>query len=120
MNTGIEKRRHPRIPLWWPVILRSQQGPILGTIKNISVNGAHIFCLEPIKNENEFQIILKPPKGDDMPITCKKVWSDIEPAGNTDYNTIGVRFVKISSTDQDIIASLVAEYSPVKPQSRNR
>ena len=114
MNAGIEKRRHPRIPLWWPVVLRSPHGPILGTIRNISISGALIFCLEPIKNENEFLIILKPPKGGEMPITCQKVWSGIKLAGNSKYNAIGLLFTKISSSDREIIASLVAEQHPYK------
>jgi len=45
-----------------------------------------------------------------MPITCKKVWSGIKSAGNSEYNAIGVRFTKISSADRDIIDTLVAEH----------
>jgi len=111
MNAGIEKRRHPRIPLLWPVILMSPNGPILGTIKNISVSGALIFCSEPIENENEFLIILRASKSREMPITCKKVWSDNMSVGNSDSNAIGFIFTKISSSIQNFIASLVAEYS---------
>ena len=44
MNTGIEKRRHPRAQVWWPVILMSPHGSIMGTLRNISVSGALIFC----------------------------------------------------------------------------
>ena len=111
MNTGIEKRRHPRAQVWWPVILMSPDGSIMGTIRNISVSGALIFCLEPIKNENEFLIMFLSPKGHEIQITCKKVWSGIMSAGNSDYNAIGIIFTKISSSTQDFIDSLVAEHS---------
>lgn len=109
MNSGIEKRRHPRAQVWWPVILMSPDGSIMGTIRNISVSGA-FFSFEPIENENEFQIMLKPPNADEMLITCKKVWSGKRAAGNSEYHAIGLLFNKISSSDREIIASLVADY----------
>jgi len=39
MNTGIEKRRFPRISLEWPVILLTPQGSISEETRNISVSG---------------------------------------------------------------------------------
>jgi len=51
------------------------------------------------------------PKGHEIQIACKKVWSSIMSAGNSDYNAIGIIFTKISSNTQDFIDSLVAEYS---------
>ena len=101
MNTETENRRHPRIPLWWPVVLMPSSGPIMGTIKNISVSGALISCSEPIENENEFLIILKAPKGREMPISCKKVWSD--------NMSVGFIFTKISSSIKNFISSLVED-----------
>lgn len=111
MNTGIEKRRHPRIPLKWPIILMTPQGPLMGVTCNISVGGALIFCTETIETENEFQVILKSSGYNELPITCKKVWSDKMVADNSEYNAIGLLFAKISSSIQNFIASLVAEYS---------
>jgi len=112
MNTGIEKRRHPRIPLCWPIILVPPQGPIMGLTSNISVSGALIFYSEMIEAEDEFQIIFKSTGDHEMPIPCKKVWSDKRVAGNSEYNAIGLLFTKLSSSIQNFIASLVAEYSP--------
>ena len=111
MNTGIEKRRHPRIPLKWPIILMTPQGPIMGVTCNISVGGALIFYSETIETEDEFQVILKSSGDHELPITCKKVWSDKMVADNSEYNAIGLLFAKISSSIQNFIASLVAEYS---------
>ena len=87
-------------------------GPIMGTLRNISVSGALISCSEPIENKNEFLIILKSPKGHEMPITCKKVWSVKKFVGDSDYDAIGLLFTKISTGIQNFIASLVAENSP--------
>jgi hypothetical protein len=111
MDTGIEKRRHPRIPLKWPVTLMTPQGPIMGVTNNISVSGALIFYSETIETEGEFQITLKSSGEYELPITCKKVWSDKMVADNSEYNAVGLVFAKISSSIQNFIASLIAEYS---------
>ena len=49
MNTGIEKRRHPRIPLTWPVVFNSNKGPIKAITSNISEGGALILSSERSK-----------------------------------------------------------------------
>ena len=114
MNTGIEKRRHCRIPLWWPVVLMSPNGPIMGTLRNISVSGALISCSdsEPFANNNDLLVILKAPNGREMPITCKKVWSNKELSESLEYDKIGFIFTKITGKIRDFLASLIANYSP--------
>jgi len=107
MNNGTEKRHHPRTPVWRPVILNFAHRSMMGAISNISVGGALIFCLEPIENENEFLINLNFPKGDEMSIPCKKVWSGEVSAGNSDYNAVGILFTKISSTDLNVIIETI-------------
>jgi len=113
MNTGIERRRHPRIPLSWPVILMPPEGTIFGETSNISVSGALILCPYTFETDDKFQIILTPPKYDVKPVTCEKAWSGDFYTYSFFYVAVGVRFTKISSSDQDIIASLVAEYCQV-------
>ena len=113
MNSAIKNRRHPRIPLSLPVILMTPQGPIKGETSNISVGGALIFYSETIETEGEFQVILKSSGDHELPITCKKVWSDKIVADNSEYNAIGLFFTKISSSIQNFIGSLVAEYCQV-------
>ena len=56
MNTGIDRRRHPRVPLVLPVVLMTPQGAIEGKTANISVGGlALILFLEKPKIGNKFQ-----------------------------------------------------------------
>ena len=114
MNTGIEKRRHPRIPLNWPVILMTPQGPIKGETSNVSVGGlALILFLETPEIGDEFQITLKMSANLEMIVTCEKIWSGKIVDDESVCFGIGVRFTKISSSDLDIIDSLVAEYYQV-------
>ena len=103
MNTGIEKRHHPRTLVWGPVILKFAHRSMMGAIRNISVGGALIYCLEPIESENEFLINLNFTEGEEMSIPCKKVWSGKVSAGNFDYIAVGILFTKISSTDLNVI-----------------
>ncbi len=60
LNTGIEKRRHPRAPISLPVVLKTTHGLIKGKTANISVGGLAIILLsEKPEIGDEFQIILK-------------------------------------------------------------
>jgi len=111
MNTGIERRRHPRAPLALPVVLMTPQVAIKGKTVNISVGGlALLLFLETPKIGDEFQIALKSSEDHEMPVTCEKVWSGSIIYDESVYNGIGVRFTKISTSDREIIASMVAEY----------
>jgi len=111
MNTETENRHHQRIPLNWPVIFMTPQGSIFGETSNISVSGALILCPYTTKNDDEFKIFLTPHEYHYMPVTCEKTWSSDFLSNEFSYIAIGVHFTKISSSDQDIIASLVAECS---------
>jgi len=109
-NTGIEKRRHPRIPVTWPVVLMTSQKALKGKTSNISVSGALILFSKMPEIDVELQITFKSSKDHEMFVTCEKTWSYCFNTDGSVFNGIGVRFVNISSNDREIIASLVAEY----------
>lgn len=109
MNSRIENRRDPRIPVNWPVDLMTSQGAIAGETSNISISGALILCTEEPEIGDEFQIILKSSDNHKIPATCSKVWSGSFNMNGYVFNGIGVHFTEISSKDQEVIASLVAE-----------
>ena len=111
MNTGIERRRDPRISADWPVVLMTPQGAIKGKTANISISGLGLLLFsETPEIDDEFQITLKPSEGHDMSMTCEKIWSGSINLDETVYSGIGVRFTKISSSDRKIIAAMVKEY----------
>ena len=110
MNTGIKKRRHPRIPIDWPAVLMTPKGAIKGKTSNISVGGALFLFSEMPEIDDEFQITIKSSEDHEMSVTCEKTRSDRFVADESVFNGIAARFLKISSSDYDIIASLVAEY----------
>ena len=111
MKTGFEKRRHLRVPLALQVFLLTAQGVIKGKIADISVSGlAVLLFLEKPEIGREFQITLKSSEDHEISIPCEKVWSGKFISNETLYNSIGVRFPKISSSDRDSIAAMVEEY----------
>ena len=111
MNTEIERRRHPRVPLSLPVVLMTPQGAIKGKTANISVGGlALILFIEKPEIGDNFEITIKTPEDHEIPVTCKKVWSGRIIANETVYYGIGVQFTKISPSDSEIISEMVEEY----------
>jgi hypothetical protein len=112
MKNGIERRRYPRIPVGWPVVLITPQGAINGKTRNISISGALFLFSKMLKAGDEFQIILKPSENHEMSMTCEKIWSDDLILADSVYIAIGARFTKISSRDRKNIATLVEAYQP--------
>ena len=111
MKNGIERRRHLRVPLALQVVLMTPQGAIKGKTADISVSGlAVILFLEKPELGDEFEITLKSSESHEMSMTCEKIWSGSINFDGSVYSGIGVRFTNISSSDREIIASLVAEY----------
>ena len=111
MKNKVEKRRYPRVPLDWPVVVITPKGAIMGKTANISVNGlALLLFLETPVIDDEFKITLKSSEGYEMSVTCQKLWSDIINLDGYVYSGIGVRFIKISSSDRETIASIVGKY----------
>ena len=97
MNVGIERRRDPRIPVDWPVVLMTPQGALF------------LFSEMP-EIGDEFQITLKSSEDHQMSVTCEKAWSGSIIVDESVYSGIGAHFTKISSSKREIIASMVAEY----------
>jgi len=111
MNTQSERRRDPRIPVDWPVVLKTPKGAIRGKTANISISGLALLLFSEVPEiGDEFKIILKPSEDHEISVTCKKIWSGSIILDESVYSGIGVCFTKISPSDREIIASLVADY----------
>ena len=103
----IERRRHPRIQVTWPVIVKTSRGSIEGETKDISVGGAFIKYSEKLELGEDFQIVLKPTKQRSISVTGEKVWSgSLNINGKTVFSGMGVRFTEISSEDRQFISAL--------------
>ena len=111
----IETRLHPRILINWYAFIKTFQGSITGTTKDISVDGACILSpMEPELGQN-FKIVLKPPGARSISVIAKLVWS-----GNVDIDDkavfgMGIRFMAISPGDRQYIATVVEQERSDQP-----
>ena len=113
MNTQIDLRHTPRIPMNWLATILSAQTlvPIVGKTEDIGVNGALIVCSGIVESiAGEFQIVLKFSKKREMLVTAKKIWSKKIFPDNFNYFELGSIFTKISPYNQNLIASLILEH----------
>ena len=61
MAVAVERRKEPRIDVRWPVAVMSDQGTIRGETRDISSEGVAIFCDEPLRLDEPYQIAVIPP-----------------------------------------------------------
>lgn len=105
----IETRLHPRIFVNWYAFIKTFQGSITGTTKDISVDGACILSpMEPELGES-FKIVLKPPGARSIPVIAKLVWSDNLDIDDKAVFGMGVRFMALSPEDRQYITSVVEQ-----------
>ena len=109
---GIEQRQHPRAEIRWPVTIRPSLETIKGETLNISSMGAFIKCCEPLKFNEVFILDIDVPALDHpIKAIAEVVWSNR--GGNKNEITqygMGIRFIRISSTDRRFIAKEVLKH----------
>lgn len=111
MKRGNERRRHLRVPLKLQVVLNTPQGDIKANTADISVSGLGVnLFLEQPEIGDEFQVILKSSEDHEMSLACEKMWSSKFISDETMYDAFGFQFKKISTSDREIIASMVEGY----------
>jgi hypothetical protein len=109
-----EKRRYPRANIQWHVKVHSPEGSVEGVTKNVSPLGAFIRCARPLKLNEICEVTIDTP---DRALQAKAevVWSnmygpddDITPRG------MGVRYLKMSSKDRQLIAEAAMDRDEIK------
>jgi hypothetical protein len=109
---GIEKRRHPRIPVRWPVTIITEEGTIEGESRNITIAGVFVHCQEKIYEDAVHQMIIKIPKQESVLLKGRVVWSNFDSMDETSgYRGMGFSFIKISDSDRQILADVISRYT---------
>ena len=109
MNSGSDKRKHPRVNARWPVTVFTDQGEIDGETINISLEGIAICCDEPLHLNRIFRISIITLDDHIIQVFGKVVWSDVY--GMDDQETeigMGVCFVEVSDKDRHIINDVIS------------
>ena len=119
MADGSEKRRHPRIPVRWPVTIITEEGTIEGESRNITVAGVFVHCQEEIHENEVHQLIIKIPKQESILVKGRVAWSNFDSMEETgNYRGMGFSFIEISEDDRVILADVITRYaeSPKKDE----
>jgi hypothetical protein len=90
---GRERRLQPRVEVRWPVTMLTSEGSMQGETRDISMQGAFIYCDKPLPLSERFVLSVKAPAAS-MQVMAQVVWASNsssdkknEPAG------MGVRFI---------------------------
>ena len=88
-----EKRFQPRVEVNWSVTMLTPEGPISGQTKDISMQGAFIYCEKPLPLDERFILSVRAPTAS-MQVMAQVVWSRNYASRNEDETAgMGVRFI---------------------------
>ena len=92
-----ERRRYHRADVQWPVILQYSKGHMESVTANVSVAGAFIRCIKPLKPKETVEIIVNIPDIDrPFKIIGEVAWSNINgPSDEITPHGVGVKFNNI-------------------------
>jgi hypothetical protein len=112
LTDNTERRQYPRIPVRWPVTIITKQGIIEGESRNITVAGLFVHCLEELKKNEAYQMIIRIPEKETLLLKGQVVWSNFE---NVDFNAsyvgMGFCFIKVSKEDRDLLGDVISRYA---------
>jgi hypothetical protein len=108
---SIEKRLHPRIPVEWSATVKTLHGTIEGITKDISFDGAFIFCPINPELENSFPIVLEPFEERFIAVFGERVWSGNFNHDDRTVSGMGIKFTFMAPEDRQYIATLVEQES---------
>ena len=109
MTITIERRKHTRGDIRWPVTVLADHGNIEGETINISVDGLSIRCDEPLMINEVFRIAILPPDGQAIGVSGKVIWSDLYGIDPNDTAVgLGICFVSISDEDRKVFEDAVS------------
>ena len=108
---GNGKRQYPRVSVPWGVLIETPEGFVDGKIKDISADGAFIWCREALEVNNKiFMALINIPMLNlHLPVCAQVIRLE---NGCLDCETndhgIGVRFTKMSASDREFITDTVS------------
>ncbi len=119
----IERRKHPRGDIRWPISLVADHGTITGETRNISVDGISIRCDEPLRINEVFRIAILPPNRQAIGVSGRVIWSDLYAIDHDDTAVgLGLCFVEISDEDRktfnDAVSAFISDKDRIESNDR--
>ncbi len=110
---GNGKRQYPRVSVPWGVLIETSDGFIEGKIKDISADGAFIWCQEALEVDDKLYMALVniPMLKLHLPVCAQVIRLENGHLGSeTNHLGIGVQFTKMSTADRQFISSTISEH----------
>jgi hypothetical protein len=109
----LERRKYPRKDLLlFANVYDSQSGKIIGTLLNITLDGAMILTESKIDKNNVMELHIKLPenfvKKKELIFKANSRWC--APDINPEYFDVGYQFVNVSEEDGQIIQAIIEKY----------
>lgn len=107
---GMDRRRHPRVPVDWAALVQHDDGGTVAQMENISPNGAFVRCEKVLRPKERLKLHIVAPNHSPLSANAEVVWlnvrcfeKDVPPCG------IGIRFTRVSRTDRQFLRSVLAK-----------
>jgi len=112
-RTMLERRKYPRKDLLlFANVYDSKSGKIIGTLLNITLEGAMVLTESKIDQNNVMELHIKLPedfvKKNELVFTANSRWC--APDINPEYFDVGYQFVNVSEEDGNIIQAIIEKY----------
>jgi len=104
---AVEKRRHPRVEISWPVTVVTDEGIISGRAENLSFVGTLIRCSEPVELPYDFRLVFRPAELQLLITTAERVWSRTIKSNNSTCQVMGVRFTYIPEHEWGVFSRTI-------------
>ena len=109
MVSNQERRRQPRAKAKWSVILETAQGVINTETLDISLEGAFVRCLDPLKPAEPFKMVINIPNSDRrLAVDSEVVWVNVHgPDHSVTPRGMGVQFTQLSGSDRQFLSRMI-------------
>ena len=109
---AVEKRRHPRVEISWPVTVVTDEGIISGRAENLSFVGTLIRCSETVELPYDFRLVFRPAERQLLITTAERVWSRPIISNNSTSHVMGVRFTYIPEHERRLFSRTIFSHTP--------
>jgi len=108
MTSGNERRRHPRVPVDWPVVVRMKDRTALGEARNISARGALFQTERPLHPKEKFRAFMVPANRQAFRVTFEVAWVKARASGRRMCTyIIGIRFTRLLKGDSQFLLNFI-------------
>jgi hypothetical protein len=117
LDDFVERRKHPRIPVRWPITIITEDGTIEGESRNITVAGIFVHCPKQLRTNEIHQLIINIPKQQSILVKGQVMWSNFGGKDrDSDFRGMGFCFIKISDEDRQLLTDVISKYA--KPEGK--